>query len=418
MTLLDADKKDRIFALLYFILGYGFIYVFVADHFKYIGIYTVFYAALMLGYLYAKGKKPTKESWFWLVIMLMIGIPFPFWSALGSVQPIALVFTAAYWSMAASSRLIEKSTSNWVFFDWFNSLTIVPCSNFTCQFRVLKEGEGQKNKLRRYVGSVLLGVAIAIPVLFIILPLLFKADAGFERVMNDLMRWLISERILIILFRILISIPVSCYLYGLVYGTVSGRITDRIDKDVTRRTGEQIRKMPDVTTVTVMALVCAVYFIFIAVQGNYLFSAFFGKMPEWFTYAEYARRGFFELCGIGAWNLGILLLASLISRTPGYKNTGLKIMTVILSVLTLLLIATAVSKMGMYISAYGLTVKRVLTMTFMLWMAIVFTSVIVKQKKKIPMVKICVMTGAVMFSLLCVLPVEKWIEVYNNIYMV
>lgn len=415
MTPIEANKRDYIFALLYFLIGYGFVYIFTGEdsEIKFLGLYTVLYIVINLLYLYAKGKKPTKESYFWLAIMLFIAMPYSFWSVLGVFQIIALIFVAAYWSLAVSDRLLGGSTSKWIFFDWWNSMAKVPFSNFTCQFRVLKEGADQKRKIGSSVVSVFLGMVVAVPVLIIVLPLLFRADAGFETFAGNLVRNLISENLIVTAFKILLSIPVSCYLYGLIYGGISGRNTNRINQDKIRQTGKKIRKMPDMTTATAMALICMVYLVFIGIQGNYLFSAFLGKMPEGFTYAEYARRGFFELCEIGAWNLIILILASLISRTPRAENISLKIMSVILSAFTILLITTAVSKMGMYIYVYGLTVNRVLTITFMIWMVIVFLFVIVQQKKTIPLVKICVMAGAVLFSLLCIFPLERWIEIYN-----
>lgn len=89
-------------------------------------------------------------------------------------------------------------------------------------------------------------------------------------------------------------------------------------------------------------------------------------------------------------------------------------MAVCLSVLTLMLLLTAASKMVLYIWVYGLTVKRVLTMAFMIWMGFVFVCVIIRQKKEISLVRLCVMVGAVIFSLLCIFPVERWIEIYNT----
>ena len=82
--------------------------------------------------------------------------------------------------------------------------------------------------------------------------------------------------------------------------------------------------------------------------------------------------------------------------------------------LTRLLIVTAVSKMGMYIDVYGLTVLRILPLIFMLWMGVVFVCIIIRQKKEFPMVRICVMAGAVMFCLICVCPIEQWADLYND----
>ena len=174
--------------------------------------------------------------------------------------------------------------------------------------------------------------------------------------------------------------------------------------------------MPNTAVTTAILIVCAIYLLFIGLQGKYLFSAFAGIRPENFTYAEYARRGFFELCQIAALNLVLLLGANLFSRKGKESSAVLRWLNVLLSVLTLLLILTAMSKMVLYIAAFGLTIKRVLTMVFMIWMAVVFTLVIVRQWRTFPMVRISVITGAVLYCMLCVLPVEYMMDSYNQKY--
>ncbi|MFZ3102315.1 MAG: DUF4153 domain-containing protein [Desulfitobacteriaceae bacterium] len=49
------------------------------------------------------------------------------------------------------------------------------------------------------------------------------------------------------------------------------------------------------SALTALNLVFIVYFLS---QLTYLFSAFNNRLPELMTYAEYARRGFFELCTV------------------------------------------------------------------------------------------------------------------------
>lgn len=213
--------------------------------------------------------------------------------------------------------------------------------------------------------------------------------------------------------RIIFAIPVSLYLFGLVFGGIYGRNTDKIKVEDLVETEKSMRKVPDVAICTVLLILNLVYVLFIGLQGSYLFSAFAKKLPAVFTYAEYARRGFFELCQIGVWNLILLWCAGVFSQSESRKHRGLRFLMMMLSVLTLLLLATAISKMGMYISVYGLTVRRILPLTFMIWMAIVFVAVMVRQKKEYAMIRFCVMAGAVLFCLLCVFPVEHWVEMYN-----
>lgn len=409
---------DRVFAVVYLLVGYSFIWMFTeALDTWMLSAFTVFYAAVVLLYLWGKEIRPAGESWFWLAVLLAIGIPFAFWTVLYEFQILALMAAAAYWTLAVSGRLIgEGRTSQWVFFDGLNAVAVIPFSNFSCQLRVLFGGgakQAEAGEKEQGFDPVFLGLLLAVPVLAVILPLLSSADAGFEHLTGTLVQY-IQDHLLIVLLRMALAVPVSLYLYGLAFGSVSGKNTDKVQVEALRKTGQSIRQIPNATVCTVLTVVCLIYLLFMGIQGNYLFAAFAGRLPGDFTYAEYARRGFFELCQIGIWNLMILGCAGLFSKSRCREHRGLCVLFSLLSVLNLLLIATAVSKMGMYISVYGLTVRRILPLVFMIWMALVFLCVIIRQRKVFPMARVCVMAGAVLFCLLCVLPVEQWTEAYNT----
>lgn len=417
-----TDRADRLFAAVYLTVGYGFIHMAMSSYGNWsLAVYTVFYAAVVLAYLYEKGVRPSAESWFWLAVMMALGIPYAFWTVMAFVQVLALMAAAAYWTLCASGRLLGGGrTSQWVFFDGWNALAAVPFLNFFCQARVLftnpakgaetEQGEQQKKENR--AGGILLGILIAVPLLMIVLPLLAGADAGFERLAGNLVRYM-ERHFLITFIKILFAIPVSLYLFGLVFGGIHGRRTDTVKLDALTKAGNDVRRVPDAASCTALTVLCFVYALFIGLQGSYLFSAFQGTLPGDFTYAEYARRGFFELCRIGVWNLVFLSLAGIFSRTASREHKGLRILTALLSALTLLLLATAASKLAMYISVYGLTVNRIIPMVFMVWLALVFAAVIARQQKDFPMVRFCVMAGAVLFCLLCIFPVESWTQMYN-----
>lgn len=412
----EYDAVDRIFAVVYLLIGYGFICLFaISFESWHISAFTLFYVLAVLSYIYGKGIRPSGESWFWLGVLLAIGIPFAFWTILEAVQFLVLMLAAAYWTLSVSGRLLEgKCTSRWVFFDCWNALMLIPFGNFSCQLRVLfgtKNNEEDKRKC--YLGPVLLGIVLAVPVLMIILPLLSRADAGFAKLAEHALNYM-QDHFRAILIRILFSLPVSFYLFGLMFGSISGRGADRLNAEGLEKSAGKVRRIPDVTMCTLMVVVCAVYAIFIGLQGNYLISAFFGNLPEEFTYAEYARQGFFELCRISGWNLVILGITGTFSRSSSREHKGLKVFTILLALLTLFLIGTAFSKLAMYISVYGLTVKRMISMTFLVWLAIVFGAVILRQKKEFQVVRICVMIGAVLFCVLCVFPIEHWIHGYNE----
>lgn len=413
----EYGSADRLFAALYLLVGYGFVRLCSSAHFEQnLAFYTVFYAAMVLIYLWGKEIRPPKESWFWLAVLLAVGIPYAFWSALYILQFLALLAVAAYWTLSASGRLLKDGkTSQWIFFDGWNALAVVPFCNFGCQIRVLfgkdRQGDAPKGKAG-VLGAVFLGLVIAVPVLVIVLPLLSSADAGFQELLGNFGSY-ISQHLLAVFVRMIFAVPVSLYLFGLAFGGIHGRNTDRFPEEKLKEMETQVRVVPDTAVCTALAVVCLVYCLFIGLQGNYLFSAFTGRIPEHFTYSEYARRGFFELCQIGVWNLLLAGAAGACSRTDRRRYKGLGALIMLLCVLTLLLLGTAVSKMGMYIRVYGLTVYRILPLLFMLWMGLVLVCILLRQTREFPATRLCVMAGAVIFCLICICPVERWTELYN-----
>jgi len=112
-------------------------------------------------------------------------------------------------------------------------------------------------------------------------------------------------------------------------------------------------------------------------MGTYLFSAFAGVLPSGFNYSEYARQGFFDLCGVASINLVILAFTySFARRGVSEYPKALRVLTGLLSVMTELLVVTAVSKMLFYIDAYGLSRLRVYTLWFLVLLFVVFAILI------------------------------------------
>ena len=120
------------------------------------------------------------------------------------------------------------------------------------------------------------------------------------------------------------------------------------------------------------------YSLFIVLQAGHLFSAFAGQTFGGVPYAEYARSGFFALCRVAAMNALFLSVAAVFARVAWADNKVLRAFSALISVLTLLLIATASAKMLLYISVYGLTAKRFLTTVFLAFLAFVFVLLLLR----------------------------------------
>ncbi len=117
---------------------------------------------------------------------------------------------------------------------------------------------------------------------------------------------------------------------------------------------------------------------------------------------------------IAAINLALLTVFNLMSRVPRQECTALKLFNIVLALLTLLLIATAFSKMALYIDAYGLSMLRLIPCVFMVFLAVVFLAVIVLQKWRFSVVRLALTAGAMLLCLFCLVNPDGSVVRYNT----
>ncbi len=123
----------------------------------------------------------------------------------------------------------------------------------------------------------------------------------------------------------------------------------------------------------VLGLLDVLFQAFVAVQVRYLFGGA-GSVVETadLTFAEYARRGFFELVSVTALVLPVLLLAHwlLHARIPAHERV-FKVRSGAMVVLLFVIVASALQRMYLYTQQFGLTELRLYATIFMLWISVV-----------------------------------------------
>ncbi|MCP3805252.1 DUF4173 domain-containing protein [Allokutzneria sp. A3M-2-11 16] len=130
-----------------------------------------------------------------------------------------------------------------------------------------------------------------------------------------------------------------------------------------------LRRIEWVLPISVLVLLFAA---FVSVQLPALFSVV-GDL----SYAEYARRGFWQLLVVTALTLGVIGLASrLAPRETSGDRTWLRVLLGALSVLSLVIVAGAAVRMWIYQEEYGFTVLRILVLACELWLGLVYLLVI------------------------------------------
>ena len=146
---------------------------------------------------------------------------------------------------------------------------------------------------------------------------------------------------------------------------------------------------------------CCVYFLYLISQVAYFISFIADNLlPKDYTIVDYARNGFFELCVVAGINVVLILLLLLLTKRPdNVMPTGLRVITVLMSVFTLIFIGTALYKMSMYIKGYGFTPARINTIVFMCFLLVVFILIIAKQFFKKMKFSALLMVVAIVFML-------------------
>jgi len=124
----------------------------------------------------------------------------------------------------------------------------------------------------------------------------------------------------------------------------------------------------------VFGLIDALFLIFVGVQFRYLFGgASRVESSSSLTYAEYARRGFFELVAVAALVVPFLLFTHwLLPRTQSRLHRFYVWFAALLVALVFVVMASALQRMRLYQETFGLTELRLYTTAFMIWLFAVF----------------------------------------------
>ncbi|MEJ3749438.1 DUF4173 domain-containing protein [Actinomycetes bacterium KLBMP 9797] len=128
-----------------------------------------------------------------------------------------------------------------------------------------------------------------------------------------------------------------------------------------------------------LVAVNAVFAVFVAVQ----LAVWFGGAAHvlrtaGLTYAEYARKGFWQLLVVTALTLGVLALAARWAPREGRADRILvRALLGALAALCLVVVASALYRMHTYEEAYGFTRLRVLVSICELWLGLVLAMVLV-----------------------------------------
>lgn len=288
--------------------------------------------------------------------------------------------------------------------DFFSMLFVRSFGGIGRGVRALMHKDGEDGPKKRRIGSVLIGVGVAIPALAVVIALLVSSDAAFEGMMQQFDLENLPIHLIAILLGLGLALLMFCQLFSVRHDT-----QERSQKQ------PSAGRLDPVIAVSFLSLISLAYVLYLISQGAYFFDGFRGLLPEGFTVAEYARRGFFEMSAVCVLNLGFVFLAQLLTKKQeGIAPPAVQILSLFVCLFSLVLIATSISKMFLYIHSFGLTRLRILTSAFMLFLACVFVAVILRLfLRKIPYLKVAVIAATVIVLTLSFANVDRLVASYN-----
>lgn len=268
--------------------------------------------------------------------------------------------------------------------------------------------------------KILIGLAISMPLLFIIISLLASADRVFKHLIDKISSSFGSINIGDFSIQGMIALLIAMIVFSYIWSFSNPN--NRIETQGQLNSQETTSKSWDpIISITVLIAINCVYLVFTVIQFAYMFDSLNNALPPDFTYAEYARRGFFELLMVTLINFSIVL--SSIRFTRKDSNWVARIVQILHSLLilcTVVILVSAYFRMSLYEAVYGYTYLRVLTQSFMIFLFVLFLIAFYKiWNERISLLKPYIVLGLIAYLILNftnidVLITNKNIERYHK----
>lgn len=215
----------------------------------------------------------------------------------------------------------------------------------------------------RRAWTIAIGVLLALPPVILIAALLGESDPVFGKFMQAWVGPNLEEAIGHALTTAFITWPVAGWL----------RAASRPSKDGIPEVVDQLPKFDFLGIAPALYAISGLLALYLAFQARALFGGqAYVEATSGLTYAEYARHGFFELVAVTAIVLGVLLIADGMidqqneTATRRFRSTGWVVVA-----LVVVLMVSALQRMWVYVSFFGLSDTRLYATAGMTWLGVV-----------------------------------------------
>lgn len=398
-----------------YFLGISFIYGIcfaVAFYRNFIGITFPLITAATLwvcGLFIKKNGMPWKKSnWLYAAASILLGI-----STVLTANGFVVFFNTVGILLLVTVFMLRQvyDSGAWGFGQYicnilFLYLSMVPeiASPFVHLGQCLKKIKGAKEvKMKNgNIKYILLGILMGLPMLFAAVGLLSSADQIFSKVVGEAFRNLFRQAVLspnLLIVAMLLAMGFFgsyCFLSALSLQNMP-------------EWKRKANKKNPVTAITFISMVTVVYLLFCGIQVAFLFTG--GRLlPEGYTYAEYARQGFFQLLFVCVCNLALVLFCLSVFG----RHRLLKALLLVFSGCTYIMLISSAYRMALYVSAYRLSFLRVLVFWFLALLAFLLAGVILNiQRERFQLFRYCMAVVTVFYLVFSFGRPDTLVAAYN-----
>lgn len=407
--IVHMDKKDTIFMILFFVISFLIVNFAIFYNFN-LGFTISFFALFIVttAYFFKKDFKASAFTYICGVLSLFGAVvPTLFYGVTTKMIAISvsgLLFTV--YTCGISGTFNSKEGSYKSLIDMIFGIIISPFMNFV---NVVKSFKFSLTKNKKIV-DVLIGVVVALPLLFIIVPLLVSSDAAFEGLVE-----IVFNNIWVYILKFVISTVIAIYLISYFY---SKKAHYKIGSENIAKSNQKLRFVPYSVSISFLSVISVTYIVYLFSQLAYFFSAFSGILPAGYEFSAsvYARRGFYEMFIICLINIALVTVVNMFTKRVDKNKIPpvLKGLQCFVLMFSILLLVIAMSKMKLNIEHFGLSKPRLFVslVEIMLFVIIAFCLVHVffpKVNYMQPIIVIC----SLMFILFVGVDVDANIAKYN-----
>ena len=232
----------------------------------------------------------------------------------------------------------------------------------------------KEHKDTKKIDNLIVGCSIGIPIAIVLLILLGSADQYFSIFIDKIFKFM-SDILGFsnLLPNILILFVSFCILFSTFINLLRNR-NECVKENEQKSVNNQIAKI-------VLIIVNSVFSLFIISEISKLTTNFL-HLPIEYTYAMYAREGFFQLLFVTLINISIIIYFVYYTKSISEDNWIKRLVSLLIG-FSIVLVFNSFYRMYLYMDVYGFTILRLQVVLFLIMELLIFIIILIKILKNI-----------------------------------